>query len=47
MRVVFNVDEIYGKKPKDVAVLFRRRGLNPSRPYRAKVSSGGIVIEQE
>lgn len=47
MRVVFNLDEIYGKKPKEVAVLFRRRGLNPTLPYRARVSSGGIVIEQD
>lgn len=47
MRVVFNLDEIYGKRPKDVATLFRKRGLNPARPYKARVSSNGIIIEQD
>jgi hypothetical protein len=47
MRVDFRLDEIYGKKPKEVARLFWERGLNPERPYQARISSSGIIIEQE
>ncbi len=47
MRVHFAVEEIYGKKPAEVARLFRLRGLNPERPYRARLAPSGITIEQE
>lgn len=47
MRIVFNLDQIFGKKPKEVARLFKQKGINPSRPYRAQVSFAGVVIEQD
>ncbi|MFA5516592.1 MAG: hypothetical protein WDA20_09930 [Desulfuromonadales bacterium] len=47
MRVDFLLEEIYGKKPEEVARLFRLRGLNPERPYLAKVSPSRIIVEQE
>ncbi|MBE0599613.1 MAG: hypothetical protein IH614_20425 [Desulfuromonadales bacterium] len=47
MRVIFALEEIYGKNPREVAKLFRRHGINPGRPYRARVSSNGITVEQE
>jgi hypothetical protein len=47
MKIVFPLHEIMGKKPLVVAKLFRMKGINPNRPYRASVSFNGIVIEQE
>jgi hypothetical protein len=47
MRVDFSLEEIYGKKPQEVARLFRLRGLNPARPYRVRISSSVVVVEQE
>lgn len=47
MKVNFAFEEIYGQDPKDVRKLFRTQGLDPSRPYRARVSFSGVVIEQD
>lgn len=47
MTVTFSLEEIYGKNPKMVASLFRRRGLNPSRPYSARINFNEVVIQQE
>ncbi len=47
MRVDFPLEEIYGKKPQEVARLFRLRGLNPGLPYRVRISSTGVIVEQE
>ncbi len=47
MRVVFELDQIIGKPPREVARLFRRRGINPARPYRARLSFREVVVEQD
>jgi hypothetical protein len=47
MRVVFDLNQIIGKPPREVALLFRRRGLNPTRPYRARLSFKEVVVEQD
>lgn len=47
MKTTFALQEIYGKKPTEVARLFKARGINPTRPYRARVTFAGIIIEQD
>jgi hypothetical protein len=47
MKTTFALQEIYGKKPMDVARLFKARGINPTRPYRARVTFAGIIVEQD
>lgn len=47
MKTTFALQEIYGKKPSEVARLFRARGINPTRPYRAQVSFSAVIIEQD
>jgi hypothetical protein len=47
MKTTFALQEIYGKKPAEVARLFKSRGINPTRPYRAQVTFAGITIEQD
>jgi hypothetical protein len=47
MTVTFSLEEIYGKNPKAVARLFRKRGLNPARPYNARINFSGVVIQQD
>jgi len=47
MVVNFALDEIFGRNPKEVDQLFRRQGLDPARPYTARINSFGVTIEQE
>ena len=47
MRVDFSLEEIYGKKPQEVARLFWLRGLDPGLPYRVRISSARVIVEQE
>jgi hypothetical protein len=47
MKTIFTLQEIFGKRPAEVARLFKARGINPTRPYRARVTFSGITIEQD
>jgi hypothetical protein len=47
MIVNFPFHEIFGKNPTVVAKLFKIKGINPGRPYRARISFDSIIIEQD
>ena len=47
MRVKFSLDQICGRRPKEVGRLLRARGIDPAHPYRASVTFSGVTIEQE
>lgn len=47
MRVDFSLEQIFGRNPREVGQLFRAQGLDPTLPYRAKVTFSGVTIEQD
>ncbi len=46
MQVMIRMEEIYGKSPILVAKILRLRGIDTSLPYRTRISSTGMTIEQ-
>lgn len=47
MRINLSLDQIAGRKPKEVGHLLQTLGIDPTRPYRASVTFTGVTIEQE
>jgi hypothetical protein len=47
MRVKLSLDQICGRRPKEVGRLLRARGIDPAHPYRASITFSGVTIEQE
>ena len=47
MEVHLSLEEVFGKNPRIVARILRLRGINPARPYRARVYFSGVTIEQD
>lgn len=47
MRIDIARDQIFGHSPQEVGRLLRSLGIDPKRPYRAKVTFSGVTIEQE
>lgn len=47
MRVDFSLEQIFGRNPREVDKLFRSQGIDPTLPYRAKVTFTGVTIEQD
>jgi len=46
MRVNFPIDLISGHKPADVSQILTRKGIDPKRPYSARLTPTAIIIEQ-
>ncbi len=47
MRLNLNLDQVLGRNPREVSQLFRSKGIDPDRPYRAQVTLQQIIIEQD
>ncbi len=47
MRLNLNLDQVLGRNPREVGQLFRSKGIDPDRPYRAQVTLQQIIIEQD
>jgi len=47
MRFNLPLDQILGRNPREVSRLFRSKGIDPDRPYRAQVTLQNIIIEQD
>jgi len=47
MRLNLNLDQVLGRNPREVSQMFRSKGIDPDRPYRAQVTLQQIIIEQD
>ncbi len=47
VRATFAMDEIFGQAPEVVVNLFRKQGIDPTRPYRARFTFSDVTIEQD
>ena len=47
MRIKLSLDQICGRRHKEIGRLLRARGIDPAHPYRASITFSGVTIEQE
>jgi hypothetical protein len=47
MRINLSLDQISGRKPVEVGLILQKLGIDPARPYTARVTFTGVTIEQD